>query len=139
MCCREEEEGLRPNFYRIFKGHSSKTYLKLEKSSPRYDRTGHTFPGASRVNLSDSSHNKTTPKIPDLTSDQEFAEFLAEFDYPETSDDLEEWSDDIDLFIEGLCNPHMIEELQQQSKAKKLWESFHSSYKTNPIPEKNIP
>ena len=63
-------------------------------------------------------------------------EFLEELDCLEVPDNLDEWSDDIDMFMEGLSNPHKLEELWQQSKAKKLWDNFqatrlHSEKKNN--------
>ena len=39
-----------------------------------------------------------------------------------SDDELVEWSDDIDLFMEGLSNPDKIEGHWEQSKAKKLWD-----------------
>jgi len=39
---------------------------------------------------------------------------------------LIEWSDDIDLFMEGLSNPDKLEELWEQSKDKKLWDESQS-------------
>ena len=39
-----------------------------------------------------------------------------------------EWSDDIDLFIEGLSNPDKLEGLWEQSKAKKLWDESQSRF-----------
>ena len=35
-------------------------------------------------------------------------------------ENLDEWSDDVDMIMEGLSNPHKINVLLQQSKAKKL-------------------
>ena len=45
----------------------------------------------------------------DWTSDQEFVEYLEQLDYPE--DNLDDWSEDVDMFMEGLSNPHKLEEL----------------------------
>jgi len=63
-------------------------------------------------------------------------EYLEELDSPEGFDELEEWSDDIDMFIEGLSNPHKLKELWEQSKVKKLWDNFQV---IRQHPEKNNP
>ena len=43
-----------------------------------------------------------------------------------SDDELVEWSDDIDLFMEGLSNPDKLEELWGHSKAKQLWDKSQS-------------
>ena len=48
--------------------------------------------------------------------------YLEELDEPISEDELAEWSNDIDLFMEGLTNPNKLETLWEQSKAKKLWD-----------------
>ena len=53
-------------------------------------------------------------------------DYLNSLDNPDDFDDLDDWSDDIDLFVEGLLNPHMIDELWRKSKAKKMWNNFQS-------------
>ena len=57
-----------------------------------------------------------------MDRDQAFIDYLNELDGPIPEDELIEWSDDIDLFLEGLSNPDKLEELWEQSKAKKLWD-----------------
>ena len=47
----------------------------------------------------------------DLDRDQAFIDYLDELDGPISDDELAEWSDDLDLFLEGLSNPEKIEEL----------------------------
>ena len=47
----------------------------------------------------------------DLDCDQAFIDYLDELDGPISDDELAEWSDDLDLFLEGLSNPEKIEEL----------------------------
>ena len=59
---------------------------------------------------------------------------MNKFDPPEDFVDLEEWMVDFSLFMEGLCNPHKIDELWQQSKAKKIWDSFQSSFESHQTP-----
>jgi len=46
--------------------------------------------------------------------------FFQAFDEPISEDELAEWSNDIDLFVEGLTNPDKLETLWKKSKAKKL-------------------
>jgi len=110
-CIKLAEETLQAEGYKKQKDDRLRTHMISMKSSPRHDRTGHTTSGTSQVNLSNSNHIESPPQTPDSTSDQEFVDFLDDLDYPETFDDLEEWLDDINLFMEGLCNPHMINEL----------------------------
>ena len=60
------------------------------------------------------------PKFLDRTDDPEFIDYINNIDNPSNFDDFDDWSDDIDLFMKGLCNPHMIDELRQKSKTKKM-------------------
>ena len=59
----------------------------------------------------------------ELEYDQAFIKYLEELDEPISEDELAEWSNDIDLFMEGLTNPDKLETLWEQSKAKKLWDN----------------
>ena len=54
-------------------------------------------------------------------------EFLEELDCPDDLDNFDEWSDEVDMFMEVLSNPYKLEELWQQSKAKKLWDNFQAT------------
>ena len=58
----------------------------------------------------------------ELEQDQAFIEYLEQLEEPISEDELVEWSNDIDLFMEGLTNPNKLETLWEQSKAKKLWD-----------------
>ena len=62
--------------------------------------------------------------------DQAFIDYLDELDGPISKDELVEWSNDIDLFMEGLSNPDKLEGLWEQSKAKKLWDESQSKSPT---------
>ena len=62
----------------------------------------------------------------ELEQDQSFIDYLDELDGPISEDELTEWSNDIDLFMEGLSNPDNLEGLWEQSKAKKLWDESQS-------------
>ena len=59
----------------------------------------------------------------ELEQDQAFIKYLEELDEPISEDELAEWSNDINLFMEGLPNPDKLETLWKHSKAKKLWDN----------------
>ena len=61
-----------------------------------------------------------------MDENKTFIKYLHELDSPISKDELAEWSDDIDLFIEGLLNPDKLEGLWEQSKPKKLWDESQS-------------
>jgi len=86
----------------------------------------------------DTDHIEINPESLDPVDDREFIDYINSRDNPNNFDDLDDWTDDIDLFMEGLCNPHKIDELWQQSKAKKMWENFQSSFQNHHAPEENI-
>jgi len=58
----------------------------------------------------------------ELEQDEAFIKYLEELDEPFSEDELAEWSNDINLFMEGLTNPDKLETLWEQSKVKKLWD-----------------
>jgi hypothetical protein len=60
----------------------------------------------------------------ELEQDQAFIRYLEELDKPISEDELADWSNDIDLFMEGLTNPNKLEALWEQSKAKMLWDEL---------------
>ena len=51
------------------------------------------------------------PEFLDPSNDREFINYANSLDNQDEFDDLDDWSDDVDLFMEGLLNPHMIDEL----------------------------
>ena len=73
---------------------------------------------------SDSTTNldceEIIPEYLDQERDQAFIDYLNELDPPDSFDDLEEWSDNINLFMQGLSNPDKIKELWEKSKTRKL-------------------
>ena len=77
--------------------------------------------------------------------DREFINYLNNFETPDKFDGLEEWSDDIDLFMESLINPDKIEELWHISKAKKMWDDLqlHEQHEqqrsSQPAAQRNYP
>jgi hypothetical protein len=68
------------------------------------------------------------PESLDLVNDQELIDYINSLDSPDGFDDLDDWTDDIDLFMQGLCNPHNIDDLWLQAKAKELCENFQWNY-----------
>jgi len=75
----------------------------------------------------------------DPNDDREFIDYLNSLNNPDDFDDLDDWSDDVNLFMEGLLNPHMIGELWQKSKAKKMLDNFQSSLHNHQALEKHFP
>jgi len=74
----------------------------------------------------------------DPNDDQELIDYHS-LDIPDEFDDLDDWSDNVDRFMEGLLNPHMIEELWQKSKAKKKWDNFQSGLHNQQASKERIP
>jgi len=93
--------------------------MGLERCNPRFKRSGHIFTELKEDSLSDSECEDIVPEFLDPVTDRAFIDYLNKFDGPDSFDDLNDWSDDIDLFMEGLSNPKKIEELWGKSKAKK--------------------
>lgn len=144
------------------------TRFEPEKSSPRFTRTGDIFSGHDRVDSkiadciklaedtlrsgsshkqeqwdssSDSNCEEIVPELLNLEHDQEYINYVEELDGIGSFDDLDDWTDDVDLFMEGLCNPDKIDELWQQSKAKRLRKislsnskAYRTSKESNPQP-----
>ena len=98
----------------------SEIHNEPERYSPRFDRSSHTLAGPKEDSFSDSGCEEIVPKFLDPDTDRAFIDYLNKLDGPDSFDDLNEWSDDIDLFMEGLSNPDKIEELWEKSKAKKF-------------------
>ena len=63
----------------------------------------------------------------ELEQDQAFIKYLEELDKPISEHELTEWSNDIDLFMEGLSNTDKLETLWEQSKAKKSYGMIHKT------------
>jgi len=142
------------------------THFEPEKSSSRLARTGDIFLGLDQVDSNivdciklaentlksgssdkqeqwDSSSNSNCEEIVplELEHDQEFINYVDELDDTGSFDDLNDWTDDVNLFMEGLCNPDKIDELWQQSKSKKLRvislsnsEAYQTSRESSPQP-----
>ena len=72
--------------------------------------------------------------------DQDFDEFMESIDNIEPYDDLEDWSDNVDLFMEAMCHPpHMADDLWQEAKLKKQKEISKPRSDDYLQPEKNDP
>ena len=67
--------------------------------------------------------HKFTPEptdISDLLFDQDFDQFMESLDNLEPYGDLEDWSDNVDLFIDAMSySPHMADILWEEAKRKK--------------------
>jgi len=81
--------------------------------------------GLDNIDPLDSEFIQIDLEFLDPNDDQELIDYHS-LDIPDEFDDLDDWSDNVDRFMEGLLNPHMIEELWQKSKAKKMWNNFQS-------------
>jgi hypothetical protein len=64
------------------------------------------------------------PELLNPNDNQEFINHINNMETLDEFDDLEDWSFDIDLFMESLIHPDKIEELWHISKAKRMWEEF---------------
>ena len=96
--------------------------------------------GWSPVVTSCNKTPETTHQFSDPLFDQDFDEFMESLDNLEPFDDLEDWSDDVDLFMEAICQPpHMVNVLWQQTKLKKQMEKSEPHSDVHRKPKKNNP
>jgi len=77
-----------------------------------------------------TSYNPWVLSPTELEQDQAFIKYLEELDEPISEDELAEWSNDTNLFMEGLTNPDKLKTLWVQSKAKKLWDDSQNKSST---------
>ena len=74
-------------------------------------------------NYSPKTTHKWTPELTDISDplfDQDFDQFMESLDNLEPYDDLEDWSDDVDLFMDAMSHsPHMADILWEEVKLKK--------------------
>ena len=70
----------------------------------------------------DSGPVQINSEFLDPNNDQEFINHLNNLDPPDELDDLEDWTDDVDLFMKSLLHLDKIDELWHISKAKRMWE-----------------
>jgi len=79
---------------------------KLVKANPRLERMGSPLLEKPQ-NLSLKPTHKWTPEptgISDPLVDQDFDLFMESLDNLEPHDDLEDWSDDVDLFMDAMSH-----------------------------------
>ena len=65
-----------------------------------------------------SSWRKLEKESPELVFGREFYNFMDGLDHPDPIDDLKQWSDNINEFMEGLCtplSPYLVDDPWQQS------------------------
>jgi hypothetical protein len=89
------------------------------KTNPRLVQMGPSF---SRIpqNPSSKPAHVQTPESAESPFDKDFAQFMNSLDNFEPFDDLEDWSDNVDLFMDAMANPpHHAEALWELAKLKK--------------------
>ena len=64
--------------------------------------------GLDNPDLLNSEPIQINPKFLDQRDVWEFIDYLNSLDNPHEFDDLDDWSNYVVLFMEGLLNPHMI-------------------------------
>ena len=106
------------------------------KKNHRLVRMG---PSTSRIpqNPSPKPANVRTPESAESPFDQDFDQFMNSLDNFEPFDDLEDWSDNVDLFMDAMANPPQhadaLWELAKIKKKKpKLQNNLASRSSTNP-------
>ena len=80
---------------------------KPEKANPRLDRMGPSPLGKPQTPSQKPAH-KWTPEPTDISDplfDQDFDQFMESLDNLEPYDDFEDWSDDVDLFMDAMAHP----------------------------------
>ena len=92
-------------------------------------------PSEKPQNLSWKPAHKWNPKPTDISDplfDQDFDQFMESLDNLEPYDDLEGWSDDIDLFLDAMSHsPHMADILWEETKLKKQGETSKTTEKSS--------
>ena len=103
-----------------------KLYGKPEKANPRLECIGQP-PSGKPQNLSPKPARKWTPEPTDISDtlfDQDFDKFMESLDNLEPYDDLKDWSDDVDLFMDAMSHsPHMADIFWEETKLKKHGEA----------------
>ena len=99
-------------------------HQKSEELSPRLDRPGDIFSGFNRVDSSLADCIKLAEatlhpqkESPESVFGREFYNFMDGLDHLDPIDDLKQWSDNINEFMEGLCtplSPYLVDDPWQQ-------------------------
>jgi hypothetical protein len=80
---------------------------KPEEANPRLVRMGPSPSGKPQIPSLKPAH-KWTPEPIDISDplfDQDFDQFMESLDNLEPLDDLEDWSDNVDLFMDAMAHP----------------------------------
>src|SRR6185503_1303285 len=98
------------------------------KTNPRLVRMG---PSSSRIpqNPSPKPAHVRTPELAESSFDQDFDQFINSLDNFEPFDDLKDWSDNVDLFMEAMANP--------PEHADALWELANLKKVKDKAPEQS--
>ena len=103
-----------------------KSYGKPKKINLRLERLGQLLSGTPQDSSSNSVH-KWTPEPTDISDplfDKDFNEFMESIDNLKPYDNLEDWSDNIDVFMDAMSHsPHMADILWEEAKLKKQGET----------------
>jgi hypothetical protein len=95
---------------------------KPEDTNPRLARMGPS-PSRKLQNPSPKPAHNRTPELADISDplfDQDFDQFMKSLDNFEPFDDLEEWSDNVNLFMDAMAHPpQMADALWEFVKLKK--------------------
>ena len=84
-----------------------KSYGKPEKANPRLERMGPPLSGTPQDSSSKPVH-KWTPEPTNFSEplfNQDFDKFMESLDTLEPYDELEDWSDNVDLFMDAISHP----------------------------------
>ena len=110
-----------------------KLYGKSEKANPQLERMGPSFSGETQNPPPKLVHKWThePTDISDPQFDQDLDQFMESLDNLKPYDDLEDWSDDIFLFMDAMSHsPHIADILWEDVKLK--------SKRELPKPQKNL-
>ena len=102
------------------------SYGKPKKINHQLERLGQLLSGTPQDSSSNSVH-KWTPEPTDISDplfDKDFNEFMESIDNLKPYDDLEDWSDNIDVFMDAMSHsPHIADILWEEAKLKKQGET----------------
>jgi len=114
-CVKMTKYTLQAGDYEKQKDTKVEAHCKPEKADPWLDQMGKPISRTDRASSSEYFGNKTPEPICQFSNplfDQDFDEFMGSLDNLEPFDDLEDWSDNVDLFMEAMCHPpHMADVL----------------------------
>ena len=98
------------------------TYGKPKEANPRLAQMGPSPSGKPQTPSPKPAH-KWTPELTNISHpvfDQDFDQFMESLDNLELFDDLEDWSDNVDFFMDAMAHPpQMADALWELVKLKK--------------------